>query len=671
MGWNGIERNRLDYILTDLLPVEISELFSFSKFYEFLLQKKQQEKLKTIIQKIKKNKVENNEIMFQNGWSTKPLKYKILKGTNSMREMSVIQPLSALNLYLFVECYQGDILDFFEKHHDFSIRYHKKNTNLYYFSRSGKITQYFQKQFNRLGRGAIQQAGNYFKIAPFESINSFEDSRIWRMCNFKFKYFAKLDYKSCFDSIYTHAFTWIIERNVVDAKSANNSHLFLTIDRILQNINGRSSNGIVVGPEFSRMMAEILLQHIDREILLSLTKENITNDVDYVVYRYVDDIFVFANQPYVIDKVLEKYKIIGEKYFLRLNELKLARDVTPYLRKEWLEKTRQLSDMIGGFFYKDSKLEFEKLPEDKRYLVRMEFIYIDRLKDEVAFLVKKYPEDKRTIVSFVLSTLLNNISKKRNGYVLFGEKRLGKALLLIDLALYIYAFYSSFDQTRKIISIISYINNEFDFKNNNIARARLAETIKRYVFIFSSGNIFDLSDWFPFFSEYQIFLDARTEKHLIEFLDDYHDPIMWANILLYSKYNKSFFGELVCKIEKNLVEHINRITYNEPMMQEEFWYILIFHNCPYISNDLKNEMSVLINRIKTHAAAQDYPSSNTIELVCEFLEQNFKNGGRKPKESFFNWNGIKNFADQITYRTYQRTLFKRYRKNKYNLYVSL
>ena len=71
----------------------------------------------------------------------------------------------------------------------------------------------------------IQQAGNYFKIGPFESINSFADSRVWRMCNFKYKYYAKLDYKACFDSIYTHAFTWIIERNVVDAKDAVNSHL--------------------------------------------------------------------------------------------------------------------------------------------------------------------------------------------------------------------------------------------------------------------------------------------------------------------------------------------------------------------------------------------------------------------------------------------------------------
>ena len=42
MGWSGLERNKSDYILTDLLPVEISELFSFSQLYTFLLAKERQ-----------------------------------------------------------------------------------------------------------------------------------------------------------------------------------------------------------------------------------------------------------------------------------------------------------------------------------------------------------------------------------------------------------------------------------------------------------------------------------------------------------------------------------------------------------------------------------------------------------------------------------------------------
>lgn len=674
MGWSGLERNKLDYILTDLLPVEISELFSFSQFYSFLLRKENQKILETLIQEIKQKKAQSNSRMFEDGWSTKPLKYKILKGTDTMREMSVIQPFSALNLFLFIECYQKDILNYFEKHHDFSIRYHKKNTDLYYKAKSRQITQYFQSQSVRVGRGVIQQAGNYFKIAPFQSINSFADSRVWRMCNFKYKYYAKLDYKACFDSIYTHAFTWIIERNVVDAKNARNSHLFVTIDRILQNINGRSSNGIVVGPEFSRMMAEVLLQHIDSEISISLSKENIVYDVDYVTFRYVDDIFLFANQPQVIEQILSKYKTIGERYLLRLNELKLTRGSTPCLPKEWLEKTRQLSDIIGNFFYQGKKTDYDKLPEDERFLVKTEFISVDRIKDEIAVLVKEHSADRRTIVSFLLSTLLNNISKKKNGYILFGKQHLGKALLLIDMALYVYAFYPSFDQARKIISIIAYMNSEINFKGDDKAKTRLSRAINRYSFVFRSGNIFDLCDWFPFFREYNIVLDVKTEKFLIQAAEECNDPIIWANLLLYSQYYQPFFNELLEKVERIVERQILRISDKEPMMQVEFWYVLIFHNCPYISAALRQKMSDLINEIKFKAGVgkrkKPFPSGVTTQLLCDFLEQRSPSGN-KPEESLFNWKGIKDFADQITYRTYQRTVFKRYRKNTYGLYASL
>ena len=109
-------------------------------------------------------------------------------------------------------------------------------------------------------------------------------------------------------------------------------------------------------------------------------------------------------------------------------------------------------------------------------------------------------------------------------------------------------------------------------------------------------------------------------------------------------------------------------------MQVEFWYVLIFHNCPYISASLRQKMSDIINDIKINAGfgkgKQPFPSAVTTQLICDFLEQRSPNGN-KPEESLFNWKGIKNFSNQITYRTYQRSVFKRYRKNSYGLYASL
>ena len=125
------------------------------------------------------------------------------------------------------------------------------------------------------------------------------------------------------------------------------------------------------------------------------------------------------------------------------------------------------------------------------------------------------------------------------------------------------------------------------------------------------------------------------------------------------------------KVETVVTKQLSKISDKQPMMQEEFWYVLIFHNCPYISVALRTEMSSLIQTIRSAATrANSKPSERVIQLICDFLERSSPSGN-KPEESLFNWKGIKNFSDQVTYRTYQRTVFKRYRKNTYGLYASI
>ena len=674
MGWSGLERNKLDFILSDLLPVELSELFSYASFYSFLLKKNQQKELDTMVAAIKKEKACGKKVMFENGWSTRPLKYNIMKGNKTVREMSIIQPFSAINLYLFIECYQKEILNYFEKNHCFSLRYHKKNTDLYYKAKKNSITEYFQPQSERLGKKVIQQSGNYYNVAPFESINAFADSLVWRTSNFRFRYYAKMDYKSCFDSIYTHSFSWIIERNIIDAKNAKNSYLFIAIDRILQNINGRSSNGIVVGPEFSRMIAEILLERIDNEVAICLSEQGLKWHKDFEIFRYVDDIFVFSNEQKHLNLIIDSYSKIGEKYRLRLNELKLITDETPCLPKEWLKKTRILSDMLSNLFFKGRKADYDKLDEDKRHLINSDYVPVDRIKDEITILMKQYPEDRRTIVSYLLSTLLQNISKKKNGYKLFGKQPFGRASLIIDLSFFIYAFYPSYEQTRKIISIITYIGDELDYKNNNEFKQRLFKTIRRYSFIFNNETLFDLCDWFPFFYEYGFNLDTQLEEEIIKNLKKLNDPILWANFLIYANYDTSYLADLLDVFEPILKNQINNIGESEIMMHSEFWYIIVFHNCPLIDRKLQQDIDRIINKTKTAAMNGsdhgEYPSSKATVLLCNYLERQ-SSSGQKPLESFFNWNGTKAFGEQITYRTFQRTVFKKYKKNRYGLYSSI
>lgn len=494
----NIERNKLDYLLTDIMPVEVSELFSYSKFYEYLLSK--QSTLDDIVSKMRAMKAENSETPFAGGkwgnWATSPLKFNILKGTDSIRGLNLVQPLSAMNIYFFVECYQKELLDILSNNSCFSLRYHRKNSDLFYRRKSKKIVDYFEKTSQKVDRAILQQTGAYFKIYKFNSVSSFTNSRLWQQCNFKYHNFAKIDYKSCFDSIYTHAYKWCIEKDTVDSKEASNANLHIVIDRVLQNINCRSSNGLIVGPEFSRMIAEVLLQKIDVEVKQNLAAQGLNAGTDYRVFRYVDDIYIFSHTQAHTDLIIKTIEIAAQKYLLKFNEFKYLKANTPVVLSSWLGKARALSDRISTLFYRKQELHDMV---DKKPLLKSGYISVDRIKDDFIYLVNEFPKEQRYIVSFMLSTLLNNISNKKDGYALFEPDKCARAFVLLDLAMYIYSFCPCFEHTQKLISMIVYMDDELHFSKDELNHKKLINLIRRYSFVFEKGNMNDLCNWFVFF----------------------------------------------------------------------------------------------------------------------------------------------------------------------------
>lgn len=664
MAREGIERNKLDYILTDLLPVELSGRFSYRPFYEFLMEKEHKEELDKIAEKIKELCAESNGRLFEHGWGTMPLRYDIQKGNDSLRKMSLIQPLAALNIYFFMECYQKDILKFFKDNHRFSIRYHKACNDLYYQMRSKKYIKYIRKITKKIGKSTISQTGRYFKIYPFESLNAFTSSTLWRMNNCQHQYFAKVDYKSCFDSIYSHAYTWIIDRDVIDPRSMSNASLFTSIDRVLMNINGKSSNGIVVGPEYSRMIAEILLQQIDKEVYMLLLEEGYKWKRDYRIFRYVDDLYIFTNSPEIRSAIVKAYSKIGGVYRLTLNELKYYESNTPVTFSRWIEKTRSLTDKISNAFI--SAKEYDAMDGEKSLVRQDYYIFIERMKDEFISLITEFPEQKRTIVSFLLSTLLNKISMVNDGYQLFLTGKTKKAKFFVELAMFFYSACPCFEHSKRVLSMIIFMDKEAGFSKKGSSENRtLQYIIRRYSFVFARANLHDICDWFIFFNDFHITLDMQTENKIIKKAESTDDPIIWANILLYSHYCKSFFEEIKMKVEEIITNRISRIIDNNQMLRKEFWYILIFYNCKFISEKCKNEIDNIISGIKKRVQNCSEKECNyrSMRLLCEFMNTDEK--------GFFDWDGSVNMSELLSYRTMQRTLFKKYKESENGLYASI
>ena len=660
---NNIERNKLDYILTDIMPVEVSELFSYSKFYEYLLSK--QSTLDDIVSQMHAMKAENLETPFSGGkwgnWATSPLKFNILKGTDSIRELNLVQPLSAMNIYFFVECYQKELLDILSNNACFSLRYHRKNSDLFYRRKSKKIVDYFEKISQKVDRAILQQTGAYFKIHKFNSVSSFTNSRLWQQCNFKYRNFAKIDYKSCFDSIYTHAYKWCIEKDTVDSKEASNANLHIVIDRVLQNINGRSSNGLIVGPEFSRMIAEVLLQEIDVEVKHNLAAQGLNAGADYRVFRYVDDIYIFSHTQAHTDLIIKTIERAAQKYLLKFNEFKYLKAYTPVVLSSWLGKARALSDRISALFYR--KQELHDMAE-KKPLLKSGYISVDRIKDDFIYLVNEFPKEQRYIVSFMLSTLLNNISNKKDGYALFEPDKCARAFVLLDLAMYIYSFCPCFEHTQKLISMIVYMDDELQFSKDELNHKKLINLIRRYSFVFEKGNMNDLCNWFLFFHDYSIPLLRSTETIFEKKLREEDNPILWANYLIYSRYHSDYHQEILTWVEEVLQYKVNQIGSKDPLLQKEFWYVITFINCPYISSSVKTALENIVRPMAT--AAETNLANKIKKIIAEFLLQNKSN-------LFFCWGYYHfNTSKQLTFRTYQRTLFKQYKnKRSIELYGSL
>ena len=660
---NNIERNKLDYILTDIMPVEVSELFSYSKFYEYLLSK--QSTLDDIVSQMHAMKAENLETPFSGGkwgnWATSPLKFNILKGTDSIRELNLVQPLSAMNIYFFVECYQKELLDILSNNACFSLRYHRKNSDLFYRRKSKKIVDYFEKISQKVDRAILQQTGAYFKIHKFNSVSSFTNSRLWQQCNFKYRNFAKIDYKSCFDSIYTHAYKWCIEKDTVDSKEASNANLHIVIDRVLQNINGRSSNGLIVGPEFSRMIAEVLLQEIDVEVKHNLAAQGLNAGADYRVFRYVDDIYIFSHTQAHTDLIIKTIERAAQKYLLKFNEFKYLKAYTPVVLSSWLGKARALSDRISALFYR--KQELHDMAE-KKPLLKSGYISVDRIKDDFIYLVNEFPKEQRYIVSFMLSTLLNNISNKKDGYALFEPDKCARAFVLLDLAMYIYSFCPCFEHTQKLISMIVYMDDELQFSKDELNHKKLINLIRRYSFVFEKGNMNDLCNWFSFFHDYSIPLLRSTETIFEKKLREEDNPILWANYLIYSRYHSDYHQEILTWVEEVLQYKVNQIGSKDPLLQKEFWYVITFINCPYISSSVKTALENIVRPMAT--AAETNLANKIKKIIAEFLLQNKSN-------LFFCWGYYHfNTSKQLTFRTYQRTLFKQYKnKRSIELYGSL
>ncbi|MDA1526733.1 DNA-binding protein, partial [Bacillus cereus] len=190
-------RQKNDYLLTDLLPYEKGNHYTHRHFYEYL-QKKEKGTLKKLFRKIK------DRGYFNSQWHSSPLKFNISKKGDGFREISLINPLGLLESLAFMHLFESDVLNIIHNKKDFSSRKASRTNSLTYKKDKNQIVYYSDESVSKNQLLiALESSGTYFKHYPFKTITQLLNSKRFIYSRDKFDYLLTIDIQDCFPSIYT------------------------------------------------------------------------------------------------------------------------------------------------------------------------------------------------------------------------------------------------------------------------------------------------------------------------------------------------------------------------------------------------------------------------------------------------------------------------------------
>lgn len=313
---------------------------------------------------IKKRRLKMKEFASRN----KSFSFDIGHKDTSFRRLSVPHPTNQFLASKFYSTYTPEIL-YYSSVSPFSIRRPKALSQISYFNDSTHMKRTASSQhFREESHKEYKHLGSYFRYHRYSNVYRFYESRIYHNAEKKFDKLLRLDISRCFDSIYTHSLSWAIfskevEKEALTRKGVSTGNTFAAqFDKLMQNMNDGETNGIIIGPEISRIFAELILQRVDRQVEAELrvgaSGSEIFHKRDYEAFRYVDDYFLFYNSEAVAKDFCDSLEYYLRDAKLSLSLEKQHRIDKPIITNETIAKNRirsLLSEVL-----KPERKEFER-----------------------------------------------------------------------------------------------------------------------------------------------------------------------------------------------------------------------------------------------------------------------------------------------------------------------
>lgn len=365
-----------------------------------------------------------------------PFQFNIAHKKNKNRTLSIIHPYNQWQIVEFYEQYKYSIL-YLCNQSNFSLRKpHKIAQYFYYRDRLHRKLSGHESDKVELFFNEYENLKTFFSYEKYSNIYKFYEDYRYQRAEKKFKHLVKFDLQSCFDSIYTHTISWATAGGADKVKILPGYHgswVGDAFDNLMQSVNARETNGIIIGPEFSRIFAEIILQYIDHRVEQELLKDkiNLRHKSNYECYRYVDDYFLFYNEEKDRNLFMESLTKCLKEFKLQISPSKTEEFERPFITKITLAKLR-IENLINDIFSLhlweevESKSDEEKEDDtedvasdnDKEILDKKFNIYLsaNNVNAQIKAIVRECQIEYRDIANYLLEKIGQRIDAFLNRY---------------------------------------------------------------------------------------------------------------------------------------------------------------------------------------------------------------------------------------------------------------
>lgn len=553
-------------ILTETTPSETPIIFSNEGLYKLLkISKNNQTKTVSI-----------EDIIDQK--PTKPFKYYIKKDDSDFRIISLLHPSSQIKLSKFIYENQ-DLITYYCNQSDISIRYPYKQTSSFYIKNKNLENIYKLKGENKSSYNIdiySLYSPSFFSYKKYDRIYKFINSKEFVNLESRFGNLITIDIAKCFHCIYTHSISWATKNKEYIKNNLGVKHFSDKFDIAIREGNYNETHGIPIGPEISRIFAEIILQRIDKNIISSLKRNNITYNKDYVIRRYVDDLYIFSKNKKILNDV--KNSVIYELslYNLHINKNKTKESERPFITS----KSMAIQDLYN--IINELSVDFiASILNHDRYKIR----FIERVKT----ILKRNNLRYHDINSFIISAL----SKRLRKYISNNTHKINsKAInMIFEINFYLFSIYSNANIGNVLCGDILHIYENYKrIENINTI------TLNLYQIIYNLKDLINKDDPIPI--EYMnIILMTKI------FNKEFRLPPEFIKETLLSKGDKSDYFSIISAVfylennDKNLTKEIINIIFQKIKNEEKnansseiTHLILDMAFCPFIEDSEKRKM---------------------------------------------------------------------------------